>query len=43
MFNPLTGSRYAAPADPAKLEQAFYAPFAGILQGDVQGKPRYSV
>ncbi|OQE21646.1 hypothetical protein PENSTE_c011G09365 [Penicillium steckii] len=28
--------RYAAPADPAKLEQAFYAPFAGILQGDVQ-------
>ncbi|CAI7622011.1 hypothetical protein N7533_013088 [Penicillium manginii] len=26
----------AAPADPAKLEQAFYTPFAGILQGDVQ-------
>ncbi|KAJ5107737.1 hypothetical protein N7456_004412 [Penicillium angulare] len=28
--------RYAAPANPDKLEQALYAPFAGILQGDVQ-------
>ncbi|KAJ5109859.1 hypothetical protein N7532_002504 [Penicillium argentinense] len=28
--------RYAAPANPDKLEQAFYAPFASILQGDVQ-------
>lgn len=30
--------RHVAPADPSKLEQALYAPFAGILQGDVQGK-----
>ncbi|KAJ6134148.1 Armadillo-like helical [Penicillium sp. IBT 18751x] len=28
--------RYAAPANPDKLEQALYTPFAGILQGDVQ-------
>ncbi|KAJ5092372.1 hypothetical protein NUU61_007242 [Penicillium alfredii] len=28
--------RFAAPANPDKLEQAFYAPFAGVLQGDVQ-------
>ncbi|KAJ5634350.1 hypothetical protein N7528_002192 [Penicillium herquei] len=28
--------RYAAPANPGKLEQAFYTPFATILQGDVQ-------
>ncbi|KAJ5778914.1 hypothetical protein N7457_006634 [Penicillium paradoxum] len=28
--------RYAAPANPDKLEQALYAPFAGILQNDVQ-------
>ncbi|KAJ5936811.1 hypothetical protein N7466_003261 [Penicillium verhagenii] len=28
--------RYAAPANPDKLEQALYAPFAGILSGDVQ-------
>ncbi|KAL1974216.1 hypothetical protein VTN31DRAFT_5776 [Thermomyces dupontii] len=28
--------RFAAPADPAKLEQAFYSPFAEILQADVQ-------
>ncbi|KAJ6028413.1 hypothetical protein N7540_003989 [Penicillium herquei] len=28
--------RYAAPANPGKLEQAFYSPFATILQGDVQ-------
>ncbi|KAJ6088386.1 CAS/CSE C-terminal [Penicillium sp. IBT 16267x] len=28
--------RYAAPANPDKLEQALYAPFAAILQGDVQ-------
>lgn len=29
--------RNAAPADPSKLEQALYTPFATILQGDVQG------
>lgn len=28
--------RYAAPANPDKLEQAFYVPFAEILQVDVQ-------
>ncbi|KAJ5326387.1 Armadillo-like helical [Penicillium brevicompactum] len=28
--------RFAAPANPDKLEQALYAPFAGILQNDVQ-------
>ncbi|KAJ5203921.1 Armadillo-like helical [Penicillium cinerascens] len=28
--------RYAAPANPDKLEQALYTPFASILQGDVQ-------
>ncbi|KAJ5533518.1 hypothetical protein N7494_010070 [Penicillium frequentans] len=28
--------RYAAPANPDKLEQALYAPFAAILQNDVQ-------
>ncbi|KAJ5127652.1 CAS/CSE C-terminal [Penicillium atrosanguineum] len=28
--------RYAAPANPDKLEQALYTPFAAILQGDVQ-------
>ncbi|PLB41138.1 putative chromosome segregation protein Cse1 [Aspergillus candidus] len=28
--------RFAAPANPEKLEQAFYTPFAGVLQGDVQ-------
>ncbi|BCS13985.1 Cse1-domain-containing protein [Aspergillus piperis CBS 112811] len=28
--------RFAAPANPDKLEQALYAPFAEILQGDVQ-------
>ncbi|KAJ5669316.1 hypothetical protein N7462_010386 [Penicillium macrosclerotiorum] len=28
--------RYAAPANPDKLEQALYTPFAGILQNDVQ-------
>lgn len=32
------GGRFAAPANPEKLEQALYPPFAGILQGDVQGK-----
>lgn len=30
-------ARFAAPANPDKLEQALYAPFAGILQNDVQG------
>lgn len=30
--------RYAAPANPDKLEQALYSPFAAILQNDVQGK-----
>ncbi|KAJ5504865.1 hypothetical protein N7463_007739 [Penicillium fimorum] len=28
--------RFAAPANPDKLEQALYAPFAGVLQNDVQ-------
>ncbi|OJJ97284.1 hypothetical protein ASPACDRAFT_124163 [Aspergillus aculeatus ATCC 16872] len=28
--------RFAAPANPEKLEQALYTPFAEILQGDVQ-------
>ncbi|KAJ5901213.1 hypothetical protein N7504_007206 [Penicillium tannophilum] len=28
--------RYAAPANPDKLEQALYSPFAAILQNDVQ-------
>ncbi|KAH3226524.1 hypothetical protein KXV86_000838 [Aspergillus fumigatus] len=28
--------RFAAPANPEKLEQALYPPFANILQGDVQ-------
>ncbi|KAJ5248907.1 Chromosome segregation protein Cse1 [Penicillium chermesinum] len=28
--------RYSAPAEPGKLEQALYSPFAAILQGDVQ-------
>ncbi|KAL2785466.1 CAS/CSE protein [Aspergillus keveii] len=28
--------RYAAPANPDKLEQALYPPFSAILQGDVQ-------
>ncbi|KAH8695090.1 putative chromosome segregation protein Cse1 [Talaromyces proteolyticus] len=28
--------RFAAPANPEKLEQALYAPFAGVLQADVQ-------
>ncbi|KAJ5139314.1 Chromosome segregation protein Cse1 [Penicillium bovifimosum] len=28
--------RFAAPANPDKLEQALYVPFAGILQNDVQ-------
>ncbi|KAF7717661.1 Importin alpha re-exporter [Penicillium ucsense] len=28
--------RFAAPANPDKLEQTLYAPFAGILQNDVQ-------
>jgi exportin-2 (importin alpha re-exporter) len=28
--------RFSAPANPDKLEQAFYTPFIGILQGDVQ-------
>ncbi|KNG90193.1 importin-alpha re-exporter [Aspergillus nomiae NRRL 13137] len=28
--------RFAAPANPDKLEQALYPPFAGVLQGDVQ-------
>ena len=32
--------RYSAPASPDKLEQALYAPFAGILQNDVQGKKK---
>lgn len=30
--------RFAAPANPEKLEQALYAPFAEVLQADVQGK-----
>lgn len=34
----LTRFRFAAPANPGKLEQALYTPFAGILQNDVQGK-----
>lgn len=29
--------RFAAPANPEKLEQSLYTPFAGILQADVQG------
>ncbi len=30
--------RFAAPAQPEKLENALYVPFAGVLQNDVQGK-----
>lgn len=38
MVKRLTRFRFAAPANPGKLEQALYTPFAGILQNDVQGK-----
>lgn len=34
----LTQSRYAAPAQPEKLEQALYQPFASVLTNDVEGK-----
>jgi hypothetical protein len=30
--------RYTAPAQPEKLENDLYAPFAGILHNDVQGE-----
>lgn len=36
----LTCLRFAARANPDKLEQALYPPFVAILQGDVQGKQR---
>jgi hypothetical protein len=32
-------TRYAAPSQPEKLEQALYQPFAGVLHNDVDGKP----
>ncbi|GMG49179.1 unnamed protein product [Aspergillus oryzae var. brunneus] len=38
----ITEHRFAAPANPDKLEQALYPPFAGVLQGDVQGKDGYN-
>lgn len=37
IYKLLTDHRFAAPANPDKLEQALYPPFAGVLQGDVQG------
>jgi len=40
LYSQLTLIRFTAPKLPGELENRLYAPFAGTLQNDVQGKLR---